>query len=158
MSPRAQSTHTAGERATPTSGQTGFSDEPVAFTPGPTVTVTEPSFVPPPPTLPTFVQGNSNDGQNTSQAKMASETNPVPDARRTLPAAANAPTASTPAFLNIGMRVRALYKFEPTTEGDLAFEKGDIITIVGREMGSDLWNGQLNGHTGVIPSNYMVCF
>jgi len=159
MSHRAQSTDTAGQQqATPTNGQTSlaFTAEPIALSP-PGPTVTQDSFLPTPPP-PSFIQGNSRDGQNASEPDTDSATNPVPDPWRTLPAPANASTAPTPAFLASGMRVQALYKFEPTTEEDLAIEKGDIITVVGRETDSALWNGQLNGRMGVIPSNYVVCF
>jgi len=160
MSHRAQLTDTPGQqRATPTNSQTSFAftAEPIALAP-PGPTVTEHSFLPTPPPPPRFIQGNSRDGQNASEPDTGSATNPVPDPWRTLSAPANASTAPTPAFLDSGMRVRALYKFEPTTDEDLAFEKGDIITVVGRETDSALWNGQLNGRMGVIPSNYVVCF
>lgn len=52
-------------------------------------------------------------------------------------------------------RVRALYTFEPTESGELAFEKGDIIKVVDRGY-ENWWRGQLKGRTGIFPVNYVV--
>jgi len=50
----------------------------------------------------------------------------------------------------------ALFTFDPDQDGDLGFKKGDIITITKRtENKSDWWTGQLNGKTGIFPSNYV---
>ena len=165
MSRRTQLTESAGAQSTPTYVQgrqlemsLASNAEPISSTPGPSVPFVPP---PPPPPLPSFVQGNSRDGQSASGADAVSRgsaTDTTQTRSRTLPGATGASTALIPEQLKIGMRVRALYKFEPTAEEDLGFEKGDIITIVGREIGSDWWDGQLNGHTGVIPSNFVVCF
>ncbi|TDL23844.1 hypothetical protein BD410DRAFT_720457 [Rickenella mellea] len=51
-------------------------------------------------------------------------------------------------------RVRALHTFEPTEQGELAFEKGDIIKVVDRNY-KDWWRGQLRGRTGIFPVNYV---
>lgn len=52
-------------------------------------------------------------------------------------------------------RVRALYTFEPSESGELAFEKGDVIKVVDRGY-KDWWRGQLRGRTGIFPVNYVV--
>jgi signal transducing adaptor molecule len=52
-------------------------------------------------------------------------------------------------------RVRALHTFEATENGELAFEKGDIIKVVDRGY-KDWWRGQLKGRTGIFPVNYVV--
>jgi signal transducing adaptor molecule len=52
-------------------------------------------------------------------------------------------------------RVRALHTFEPTEQGELAFEKGDVIKVVDRGY-KDWWRGQLKGRTGIFPVNYVV--
>ena len=53
--------------------------------------------------------------------------------------------------------VRALHTFEPTEAGELGFEKGNIIKVVDRGY-KDWWRGQLKGHTGIFPVNYVVRF
>ena len=60
-----------------------------------------------------------------------------------------------PASTPIITRVKALYTFEPTEPGELAFEKGDIIKVVDRGY-KDWWRGQLKGRTGIFPVNYVV--
>jgi len=57
--------------------------------------------------------------------------------------------------VNIVTRVRALYTFEPTEPGELAFDKGDVIKVVDRGY-KDWWRGQLKGRTGIFPVNYVV--
>lgn len=86
---------------------------------------------------------------------------PTPAATQAAPPSAAAaaapqqpPAATTP--MNIVTRVRALYTFEPTEPGELAFEKGDIIKVVDRGY-KDWWRGQLKGRTGIFPVNYVVC-
>ncbi|KIJ11143.1 hypothetical protein PAXINDRAFT_84964 [Paxillus involutus ATCC 200175] len=51
-------------------------------------------------------------------------------------------------------RVKALHTFEATEQGELAFEKGDIIKVVDRGY-KDWWRGQLKGRTGIFPVNYV---
>lgn len=52
-------------------------------------------------------------------------------------------------------RVRALHSFEGAEQGELTFEKGDIIKVVDRNY-KDWWRGQLRGRTGIFPVNYVV--
>ncbi|KAH6890896.1 hypothetical protein BKA70DRAFT_1441549 [Coprinopsis sp. MPI-PUGE-AT-0042] len=61
---------------------------------------------------------------------------------------ASSPTTTTSGIIT---RVRALHTFEP---GELAFDKGDIITVVDRGY-KDWWRGQLKGGTGIFPVNYV---
>ncbi|KZT25211.1 hypothetical protein NEOLEDRAFT_1065705 [Neolentinus lepideus HHB14362 ss-1] len=67
-----------------------------------------------------------------------------------------APSTSPPAPSSqpIVTRVRALHTFEPSEQGELAFEKGDIIKVVDRGY-KDWWRGQLKGRTGIFPVNYV---
>lgn len=65
-----------------------------------------------------------------------------------------APGTGTPATVS---RVRALHTFEATEQGELAFEKGDIIKVVDRTY-QDWWRGQLRGRSGIFPVNYVVSF
>ncbi|THH03276.1 hypothetical protein EW145_g6384 [Phellinidium pouzarii] len=51
-------------------------------------------------------------------------------------------------------RVRALHTFDGTEQGELTFEKGDIIKVVDRNY-KDWWRGQLKGRTGIFPVNYV---
>lgn len=112
---------------------------------------------------PTYVGGYAPSAAVTSSA-----------ARPTSPAVSPAPTATIPSFVNapvaqsaaspvptasmtgaVVTRVRALHTFEPTEPGELAFEKGDVIKVVDRGY-KDWWRGQLKGHTGIFPVNYVV--
>jgi len=50
----------------------------------------------------------------------------------------------------------ALYTFAGDQPGDLGFKKGDIITITKRtDSKNDWWTGQIDGRTGIFPSNYV---
>ena len=50
----------------------------------------------------------------------------------------------------------ALFTFDSEQAGDLGFKKGDIVTILKRtENKTDWWTGELNGKTGIFPSNYI---
>lgn len=62
---------------------------------------------------------------------------------------------STESSTPIVTRVRALHTFEASEQGELAFEKGDIIKVVDRGY-KDWWRGQLKGRTGIFPVNYVV--
>jgi len=48
---------------------------------------------------------------------------------------------------------RALYDFDAQQPTDLAFRKGDIITLIKSE--GNWWQGTLDGRTGDFPSNYV---
>jgi hypothetical protein len=48
---------------------------------------------------------------------------------------------------------RALYDFDAQQPTDLAFKRGDIITIIKSE--GNWWKGTLDGRTGDFPSNYV---
>jgi signal transducing adaptor molecule len=50
--------------------------------------------------------------------------------------------------------VRALYDFQPTEQGELGFEKGDIIRVI-ESVYRDWWKGELRGRTGIFPVNYV---
>ncbi|KAI9319147.1 hypothetical protein BX666DRAFT_1923544 [Dichotomocladium elegans] len=53
-------------------------------------------------------------------------------------------------------RVRALYDFAPTEQGELGFQKGDIIRVL-ESVYRDWWKGELRGEMGIFPVNYVVC-
>lgn len=63
--------------------------------------------------------------------------------------------SSTSLPLTFVSRVRALHTFEGTEQGELTFDKGDIIKVVDRNY-KDWWRGQLKGRTGIFPVNYVV--
>eukprot|EP01090_Pellita_catalonica_P003488 TRINITY_DN1315_c0_g1_i1.p1 TRINITY_DN1315_c0_g1~~TRINITY_DN1315_c0_g1_i1.p1 ORF type:complete len:381 (-),score=61.23 TRINITY_DN1315_c0_g1_i1:63-1082(-) len=52
-----------------------------------------------------------------------------------------------------GVVATALYPFQAQSPQELAFQYGDKITILKQE--GDWWMGQLNGKTGLVPSNYV---
>jgi signal transducing adaptor molecule len=90
--------------------------------------------------------------QAREQAAAVAASSPIPTI--STPTATNTSPAPN---VNIVTRVRALYTFEPTEPGELAFEKGDIIKVVDRGY-KDWWRGQLKGRTGIFPVNYVVGF
>ncbi|KKA27641.1 hypothetical protein TD95_001740 [Thielaviopsis punctulata] len=51
-------------------------------------------------------------------------------------------------------RVRAMYDFAPSEEGELEFKKGDIIAVL-ESVYKDWWRGSLRGQTGIFPLNYV---
>ena len=50
-------------------------------------------------------------------------------------------------------QVRALYDFSGGQADELSFSKGDIITVFGKQ--EEWYSGELNGRTGIFPSNYV---
>lgn len=47
----------------------------------------------------------------------------------------------------------ALYSYESAVAGDLAFNQGDVITLVQAE--GDWWTGIKDNQTGIFPANYV---
>lgn len=47
-----------------------------------------------------------------------------------------------------------MYDFQPTEQGELGFEKGDIIRVI-ESVYRDWWKGELRGKTGIFPVNYV---
>lgn len=91
---------------------------------------------------------------------------PAPVYAAPIPAAAPAPAPATPAPVAVAQpavggehptvsRVRALHAFQSDEQGELSFEKGDIITVVDRGY-DNWWRGLLKGRTGIFPVNYVV--
>lgn len=48
----------------------------------------------------------------------------------------------------------ALYPYQAQNEDELSFEKGDAITVLAKDEAT-WWKGELNGVSGVFPSNYV---
>jgi len=53
-----------------------------------------------------------------------------------------------------GPKFRALYTYAGQHEDELSFEAGDIITLLSKDEEA-WWKGELNGKSGVFPSNYV---
>ncbi|CAK7265502.1 hypothetical protein SEPCBS119000_001544 [Sporothrix epigloea] len=63
--------------------------------------------------------------------------------------------ASKPGALKKNEAV-ALFTFEADQPGDLAFKKGDIITVLKKtESDNDWWTGMIGTRHGIFPSNYV---
>ncbi|KAI8642927.1 hypothetical protein BD408DRAFT_386527 [Parasitella parasitica] len=57
---------------------------------------------------------------------------------------------------NEGSRARALFNFAGEQEGDLAFHKGDIITVVEKSnTQDDWWTGRIDSRQGIFPANFV---
>lgn len=48
----------------------------------------------------------------------------------------------------------ALYPYKAQNDDELNFEKGDVIVVLSKDEES-WWRGELNGSSGVFPSNYV---
>lgn len=52
----------------------------------------------------------------------------------------------------------ALFTFDASQPGDLAFKKGEVITITKRtEKASDWWTGKIGDRTGIFPRYELLC-
>eukprot|EP00911_Craspedida_sp_UC1_P002320 UC1_evm1s1749 len=60
------------------------------------------------------------------------------------------PAAAAPA----GRTVSAAYDFTPQEAGELAFRKGDIITVID-DSDPNWWKGQCHGEQGLFPATYV---
>lgn len=49
----------------------------------------------------------------------------------------------------------ALYDFQPRTDRELSFKKGDLITIL-EKVSTDWWEAVINGRGGLIPDKYFA--
>lgn len=54
-------------------------------------------------------------------------------------------------------KVQAMYPYKALNDDELSFEPDDIISVMSREE-PDWWRGELNGITGLFPSNYVRTF
>ncbi|KHN82166.1 Sex muscle abnormal protein 5 [Toxocara canis] len=53
--------------------------------------------------------------------------------------------------------VQAMFDFTPLEEGELAFKRGEIITVTNRDD-ENWWEGTLNNRTGMFPATYVCPF
>jgi len=53
----------------------------------------------------------------------------------------------------LGQRI-ALYDYQAQQSDELSFVKGDVITILSKDH-PDWWMGELDGHTGIFPANFV---
>lgn len=60
-------------------------------------------------------------------------------------------------FLQSPDKVIALYPYKALNDDELSFDKDDIISVLGRDE-PEWWRGELNGTTGLFPSNYVGPF
>uniref|UniRef100_A0A8D2PYH2 Intersectin-1 n=1 Tax=Zosterops lateralis melanops TaxID=1220523 RepID=A0A8D2PYH2_ZOSLA len=63
------------------------------------------------------------------------------------------PGTSDPSPLAV-CQVIGMYDYSAQNDDELAFNKGQIITVLNRED-PDWWKGEVNGHVGLFPSNYV---
>jgi len=50
---------------------------------------------------------------------------------------------------------KALYDYTPENPGDLAFQEGDILSVLDDSDPSGWWSGEMNGVQGYFPSNFV---
>ena len=86
-------------------------------------------------------------GQTNGTAKEDSQPQPS-QAQDGAPPSQQGTTAATVS------RVRALYDFTPSEQGELAFAKNDVIAVL-ESVYKDWWKGSLKGNTGIFPLNYV---
>lgn len=54
-------------------------------------------------------------------------------------------------------KVQAMYPYKALNDDELSFEADDIISVLGRDE-PEWWRGELNGISGLFPSNYVRTF
>lgn len=64
-------------------------------------------------------------------------------------------TTTTPSSNNTQEKVIALFPFNAVHNDELTFQKDEIITLVSKDEQA-WWRGELNGKTGLFPSNYVA--
>lgn len=52
-------------------------------------------------------------------------------------------------------RVVALFAYTAQHSDELTFKKDDIITVIERGADPDWWKGEVDGHSGLFPANYV---
>ncbi|XP_044275174.1 intersectin-2 isoform X2 [Varanus komodoensis] len=65
----------------------------------------------------------------------------------------NEKAASAPAILPV-CQVIAMYDYTANNEDELSFSKGQLINVLNKED-MDWWQGEINGISGLFPSNYV---
>jgi len=60
-------------------------------------------------------------------------------------------------YYRIADKVQAMYPYQALNDDELSFEPDDIISVLSRDE-PDWWKGELNGITGLFPSNYVRTF
>lgn len=50
-----------------------------------------------------------------------------------------------------------MYPYKALNDDELSFEADDIISVLGRDE-PEWWRGELNGISGLFPSNYVRTF
>ena len=48
-----------------------------------------------------------------------------------------------------------MFDFEPQEMGELAFKRGDVITVLSKDD-ENWWKGKCNGEVGSFPANYVT--
>lgn len=92
---------------------------------------------------------NDTYGQNSTAAAQEKKVGPG------RPAAPKPNYAGKDAMLKKNQAV-ALFTFEPDQPGDLAFKKGEIITVLKKtDSDNDWWTGMVGTRHGIFPSNYV---
>ncbi|CAO3631184.1 unnamed protein product [Cunninghamella echinulata] len=96
--------------------------------------------------------------ENRSSYKASSATtNNAPKANITTNTTTNTTISSAPVEVPEEpkvTRVRALYDFQPTEQGELGFQKGDVIRVI-ESVYRDWWKGDLRGKSGIFPVNFV---
>ncbi|KAK4190953.1 hypothetical protein QBC35DRAFT_471323 [Podospora australis] len=104
-----------------------------------------------------FGQGSRSNTFNDTYGQTSTTTTTAPEKKvgPGRPAAPKPNYAGKDAMLKKNQAV-ALFTFEPDQPGDLAFKKGDIITVLKKtESDNDWWTGMIGTRHGIFPSNYV---
>ena len=87
------------------------------------------------------------------KAQKAEGKKPAGAASPTPKAAPAAPAPARPAAAKKEV-VIGMYTFKAEESNELAFNKGDRITVISKQ--GDWWEGELNGKRGIFPANYVA--
>ena len=63
----------------------------------------------------------------------------------------------TPLSALFQYHVQALYDFKPQEQGELEFQRGDIITVTDRSD-QHWWNGEIGDRKGLFPNTYVTTY
>jgi hypothetical protein len=80
---------------------------------------------------------------------------PRPQSADPLGRAASPVSLPAPTAMPSVEQVIALYKYQKQNPDELDFEKGSVINVI-TKLDADWWTGELNGNTGLFPSNYVT--
>ncbi|XP_074658567.1 intersectin-1-like isoform X3 [Tubulanus polymorphus] len=95
--------------------------------------------------------GSSSARSTPDNSSQRSTPNPMNDQRSSTP---QTQPPDLPAASSSKEQVVALYSYSAQHDDELSFQKGSVLSVLDKED-PDWWKGEVNGTTGMFPSNYV---